>query len=73
LKIYAELSKPKKLNKFQEKGVVKMKKKMIAAIGILVIAAASFAFAMRDTTPDKMDCPHAENCCTDSGSCCGGK
>ncbi len=50
-----------------------MRKKLIAAIGLLVIAAASFAFAMRDNSPKDMDCAPTEDCSMQTGSCCGSK
>lgn len=47
-----------------------MKQKVIAVVGVLVIAAASFAFAMRDNSPKEADCVPVEDCSMEATSCC---
>ncbi len=49
-----------------------MKQKLIAAAALLVIAAASFAFALRDNSPKEMDCEPVEDCNMEATSCCKG-
>ena len=44
-----------------------MKRKVIAIVSVVIIAAASFAFAMRDNQSAQdcspKDCPEASGCC----------